>query len=213
MTEAKPIRVVVVDDHAVVRSGLSTFLRAFDDLELAGEASNGAEAVRLCHALQPDVVLMDLKMPEMDGVTATRQIRQNLPAIQIIALTSFHEPTSVQEALQAGAIGYLMKDVSADELADAIRNAHRGMPTLAPEAAKVLLQASRQTPPPGHDLTPREREVLGLLVQGLNNNEIAEKLAISVSTAKFHVSTILSKLGATSRTEAAALAVKHHLTG
>jgi NarL family two-component system response regulator LiaR len=212
MADTKRIRVLIVDDHAVVRSGLTAFLLAFDDLELAGEASNGAEAVRLCSQLQPDVVLMDLVMPEMDGATATRAIRRACPQIQVIALTSFKEEELVQGALKAGAIGYLLKNVSADELADAIRKAHAGRPTLAPEAAQALIHASTQTPL-GHDLTDREREVLALMVKGLNNSEIAERLVVSQSTAKFHVSSILSKLGASSRTEAVALAVQHHLVG
>lgn len=211
MTDSKPIRVLIVDDHAVVRSGLAAFLLAFDDLELAGEASSGAEAVRLCSQVQPDVVLMDLVMPEMDGATATRSIRQACPQIQVIALTSFKEEELVQRALQAGAIGYLLKNVSAEELADAIHKAHAGRPTLAPEAAQALIHASTKPQPPGHDLTDREREVLALMAKGLNNPEIAKRLVISQSTAKFHVSSILSKLGVSSRTEAVALAVQHHL--
>jgi NarL family two-component system response regulator LiaR len=201
---------MIVDDHAVVRSGLAAFLLAFDDLELAGEASSGVEAVRLCNQLQPDVVLMDLVMPEMDGATATRAIRQACPQIQVIALTSFKEEELVQGVLQAGAIGYLLKNVSAEELTNAIRKAQVGQPTLAPEAAQALIHASTQ-PPLGHDLTDREREVLALMVKGLNNPEIAERLVVSQSTVKFHVSSILSKLGVSSRTEAVALAVQHHL--
>ncbi len=206
-----PIRVLLVDDHAVVRSGLSAFLMAFDDLEMVGQARDGAEAVQLASQLSPDVVLMDLVMPGMDGATATRHIREQCPQTQVLALTSFKEDDLVQGALQAGAIGYLLKDISADELVDAIRKAHSGRPTLAPEAAQALIHVTTQPPAPGHDLTPREREVLALLVEGLNNTQIADKLVISISTAKFHVSTILSKLGVSSRTEAVALAVKHHL--
>ena len=212
MTDTKPIRVLLVDDHAVVRSGLGAFLAAFDDLELAGEAPNGERAIALCQKVQPDVVLMDLVMPGMDGATATRQIRQQSPHIQVIALTSFKEQELVQGALQAGAIGYLLKDISADALANAIRAAVTGKPTLAPEAAQVLIQATR-TPAdtPGFDLTEREREVLSLMVQGLSNQQIAEKLIVSLSTAKFHVSSILSKLAAASRTEAVAIALQQHL--
>jgi len=211
MSETGPIRVLLVDDHAVVRSGLSAFLLAFDELELVGEASSGEEAVRLCDRLQPDVVLMDLVMPGMDGAQATRAIREKCPAIQVIALTSFKEKELVEGAMEAGAIGYLLKDVSADELARAIREAHAGRPTLAPEAAQALIQARREPQKIGFDLTEREREVLALLVQGMNNPEIAERLVVSRSTIKFHVSSILSKLGVASRTEAVALAVKEGL--
>ncbi len=207
----KPIRVMIVDDHAVVRRGLAAFLLAFDDLELAGEARDGEEAVRICAQTQPDVILMDLVMPGMDGAAATQAVRQNSPQTQVVILTSFNEVEMVQKALQAGAIGYLLKDVEADELAGAIRAAHAGRPTLAPEATRALIHAANQLPKPGFDLSEREREVLALMVKGLNNVEIAERLIISRSTVKYHVSSILSKLGATNRAEAVALAVQHHL--
>ncbi|HSJ56403.1 MAG TPA: response regulator transcription factor [Anaerolineae bacterium] len=211
MTEAETIRVLLVDDHAVVRSGLGAFLFAFDDLELVGEASSGAEAVRLCEQLHPDVVLMDLVMPIMDGAEATRQIRDRYPDIQVIALTSFKEKELVEGALSAGAIGYLLKDISAEELANAVRQARAGRPTLAPEAAQALIRATREPQPVGFDLTDREREVLALMVKGLTNPEIALRLVVSRSTVKFHVSNVLSKLGASSRTEAVSLALQKNL--
>ena len=211
MTAAGRIRVLIVDDHAVVRSGLATFLQAFDDFELLGEAGDGAEAVRLCAETSPDVVLMDLLMPEMDGIAATRAIRERDPNVGVIALTSFQDQEKVQAALDAGAIGYLLKNVSADELARAIRSARAGRPTLAPEATQALIHAATRPAAPGHDLTPREREVLALMVRGLNNADIAKRLVVNRSTAKFHVSNILAKLGVTSRTEAVAFALTHHL--
>ena len=211
MSDTQPIRVLLVDDHAVVRSGLATFLMVYDDLELVGQASDGAEAIRLCGQTQPDVVLMDLVMPVVDGATATHEIRQQYPSVQVIALTSFPEEDLVQRVLRAGAISYLLKNVSADELANAIRAAHRGRSTLAPEAAQALVHAASHARDPGYNLTPREREVLGLMAQGLNNPDIAERMVVSRSTIKFHVSSILSKLGVASRTEAVALALQHKL--
>jgi NarL family two-component system response regulator LiaR len=202
---------MLVDDHTMVRRGLATFLKVFDDLELAGEAANGEDAIQLCAQIRPDVVLMDMVMPDMDGVTATHAIRQQFLEVQVIALTSFKDRELVQDALQAGAIGYLLKDVSADELAQAIRAAHAGRATLSSEAAQALVQAAAQPPTPGHDLTERERDVLALLVEGLNNRQIADNLVVSPSTIKSHVSHILAKLGVASRTEAAALAVRHRL--
>lgn len=211
MTSSSPIRVLLVDDHTMVRHGLATFLQVFDDLELAGEAADGEAAIQLCARILPDVILMDIVMPDIDGVTATRIIRQRFPTVQVIALTSFKEEGLVQSALQAGAIGYLLKDVTAHELAQAIRAAHAGRATLSPAAAQALVHAATQPPTPGHDLTERERAVLALMVEGLNNTEIAKKLGVSPSTIKSHVSHILGKLGVASRTEAVALAVRHQL--
>ena len=213
MTEltANPIRVVLVDDHTMVRKGLALFLQAYDDLELAGEAENGTDAIQLCGELLPDVVLMDMVMPGMDGVATTRAIHQQFPQIKVIALTSFKEGELVQNALEAGAIGYLLKDVSAEELAWAIRAAHSGRATLSPDAAQALVQAANQSPVPDFDLTERELEVLLLLVEGLNNTQIAGRLSVSPSTIKSHVSNILSKFGVESRTEAATLALRNRI--
>jgi NarL family two-component system response regulator LiaR len=201
---------MIADDHAMVRSGLAAFLLATDDLVLVGEASDGAEAVRVSAQTQPDVVLMDLVMPRMDGPSAIRAIRDAQPEVQVVALTSFPEEDLVQRALSAGAISYLLKNVGADELVRAIRAAHDGKPTLAPEAAQALIHRARQ-PQPGHDLTPREHEVLALMVKGMSNPEIARHLVVGRSTAKFHVSSVLTKLGVSSRTEAVALALQHGL--
>ena len=207
MTTPNPIRVLIADDHAMVRSGLAAFLQASDDMELVGEASNGSEAVRRCAEIQPDVVLMDLVMPGMDGATAIREIHQSFPGIQVIALTSFPEEDLVQRALGSGAISYLLKNVGAEELAGAIRGAKVGRPTLAPEAAQALITRVRH-PAQGHDLTAREREVLALLVKGMTNAQIAQRLIVGRSTVKFHVSSVLTKLGVSSRTEAVALALQ-----
>lgn len=206
-----PIRVMIVDDHAMVRRGLSTFLKVKSDLDLVGEARNGTEALVVCEQVRPDVILMDLLMPEMDGMAATRAIRERWPHVQVIALTSFQDRELVQKALQAGAVSYLLKNVSANDLAEAIRAAYAGRSTLAPEAIQALVQAEHRPVTVDYGLTTREYEVLGLLVEGLSNPEIAERLSVSRSTAKAHVSNILSKLGVSNRAEAVALAVQQHL--
>jgi NarL family two-component system response regulator LiaR len=205
------IRVMLVDDHAMVRRGLATFLKVFDDLQLAGEAETGEGAVELCAEVMPDVILMDLVLPGMYGASATRTIRQRFPGVQIIVLTSFAEAERIKNALEAGAIGYLLKDVSADELARAIRAAHAGRATLSAEAAQAMVQTANQPPAPGLDLTEREREVLSLMIEGLNNTQIAGRLTVSPSTIKSHVSNILSKLGVASRTEAVTLALRNRI--
>jgi len=210
-SSSNPIRVMLVDDHTMVRRGLATFLKVFDDLQLVGEAESGEAAIQLCAEILPDVILMDMVLPMMDGATATRAIRQQFPQVQIIVLTSFKEGKLIKNALEAGAIGYLLKDVSADELVRAIRSAHAGRATLSPEAAQALVETANQPPAPGLDLTEREREVLALMIEGLNNTQIAGRLTVSPSTIKSHVSNILSKLGVASRTEAVTLALRNRI--
>lgn len=211
MSETKRIRVMIVDDHAVVRSGLSAFLKVYPDLEMVGEAESGEDAVARVGLLLPDVILMDLMMPGMDGVQTTRAIKQKYPQIQIVALTSFKEENMVQGALQAGAMGYLLKNVSATELSSAIRSAYARRMTLSSEAAEVLVQAATQTVPASDDLTDREREVLALMVEGLNNGEIAERLVVSQSTVKFHIANIFNKLGVDNRVAAVTMALQRRL--
>jgi len=211
MNETNTIKVLLVDDHNVVRSGLAAFLMAFDDLDLVGEANNGEEAVRKVKELDPDVVLMDLVMPKMDGAEATEEIMDYDPDLKVIALTSFKEKDLIERVMEAGAIGYLLKNVGADELAEAIRDAFDGKPTLAPEAAQALIQKTRKPKNQVEELTPREKEVLQLMGEGLTNPQIADELVISNSTVKFHVSSILGKLNVESRTEAVVYAMKHDL--
>ena len=211
MNSQQPIKVMIVDDHMMVRDGLNVFLSVYDDIEVVAEAGDGNEAVALCAESQPDVILMDLVMPNVDGPTATIRIREAYPTIQVIALTSFVEEEFVQRAIQAGAIGYLLKDVRSDQLAEAIRAAHHGRAMIDSTAAQILIRANTQPAPLGHDLTRREREVLALLVDGKTNREIAEVLTLSAGTVRLHVSNVLAKLNASNRTEAATLALQHKI--
>jgi NarL family two-component system response regulator LiaR len=208
---ADEIRILLVDDHAVVRSGLGAVLMANEELKLVGEAGNGEEALRLCQRYQPDVVLMDLMMPVMDGVAATREIHAKWPQIKIIALTSFKEKEYVEGALKAGALSYLLKNVSAEELVKAVHDAASGQPRLSPEAAQVLISDFKQPKAEDFDLTEREKEMLKLMAEGLSNSDIAGRLVVSQSTVKFHVSNVLSKLGVSTRTEAVSMALKKHM--
>jgi len=211
MNISNPIRVMIVDDHGMVRRGLMAYLKNTPGLEMVGEANDGQEAINLCEQAQPDVILMDLIMPGLSGAETTSIIHERWPEIQIVALTSFQEKELVQDALRAGAISYLLKNVSGEELAEAVRAAHAGRPTLAPEAIQALIQPDEPESILGPDLTQREQEVLVLLAKGLNNSQIAERLSVSRSTIKVHVSNILSKLGASNRGEAVAMAIQRKL--
>ncbi|MHB9031875.1 MAG: response regulator [Anaerolineae bacterium] len=211
MSALERIRVMLVDDHEIVRDGLQHFLTLHDDLELVGQAANGLEALDIAAKSQPDVILMDLVMPEMDGVEAIRRLRALYPAMQIVALTSFAERELVQQALAAGAIGFILKNASIDELSEAIHSAYQGRPTLAPEAFKVLVKSAEECPPNAAKLTPRELEVLKLMAAGSSNQQIAEHLVLNLSTVKTHVSNILNKLGAGNRVEAVTLAMRDNI--
>ena len=211
MSQANLIRILIVDDHAMVRSGLAMFLLAFDDLELAGEAGNGVEAVNLAGKLKPDVILMDIFMPSMDGVQATREIHTKYPDIKIIGLTSFTEPQLIHDAINAGVSGYLSKNTTANELSNAIRSVYAGNTIFSPDVTQALMTQPTVTGSKFHNLTAREKEILTMMTSGKSNTEISKQLTISLSTIKFHVSNILSKLNARSRGEAVSIAVKNHL--
>ena len=209
MTQTGDIRVMIVDDHQMVREGLKVLLSTSDGIVVVGEAANGAEAVAQCAAILPDVVLMDVMMPVMDGTEATALITASCPGVQVIALTSFVDQEYVEKAIDAGAISYLLKDARPETLSRAIRDAMVGRGTIDSGAMKALMERPDEV---GRDLTAREREVLALLAGGLSNKEIAQRLTLSVGTVRLHVSNVLSKLGAPNRTTAAAIAMKHGLS-
>ena len=211
MAESKHLRILIVDDHPMVRSGLQDFILAYDWMEAVGEAKNGVEAVEFCATHEVDVVLMDIVMPLMDGSEATRRILALGKPVKVIVLTSFHEQDLVQQALKAGATSYLLKNVSAEELAEAIRAAYGGFSILSPEATEALIHVTRQRPDIGFDLTDREREILALLVKGLSNLEISNQLFISMATVKYHLTNIFTKLGAKNRVEAVTIALENNL--
>lgn len=212
MSSEAPIRVMIVDDHPMVRDGLKVYLDVSPTLNCIAEVSSGDEALAVCAENPPDVILMDMLMPGMDGPTATRLVLDRYPWIKVIALTSFHDPDLVQRAITAGASGYLLKSVSMSDLTAAIESVVGGRAVLAPEAAQALVKVTRrESRMVEHDLTQRERETLALLVQGLTNAEIAERMDISQYTARFHVSNILTKLGAENRTDAVRLALEQGL--
>jgi DNA-binding NarL/FixJ family response regulator len=214
MPDDAPIRVLLVDDHAVVRTGLRSFLDLLDDIEVVGEASDGREGVEAARQSRPDVVLMDLLMPNLDGIGATAAIRTELPETEVVALTSFIEEDKVTAALEAGASGYLLKDADAEEVAAAVRAAHAGEIHLDPAVARLLAERLRQraSAPQPEPLTERERDVLRLVGRGMSNKEIASELVITERTARTYVSNVLGKLGLASRTQAALYAVEHRLT-
>lgn len=209
--EVERIRIVVVDDHPLVRSGLEAMMLMFADLDLVGSADSGTEAVNVCERLQPDVVLMDLVMPGMNGVAATTEICRRCPSTRVLALTSFEDEELMSAALRAGAIGYLLKNILAADLAAAIREAHAGRSVMAPEVIQALVRSVSGPPKVGHNLTAREREILALVTEGFTNSEIAARLVLSRSTVKTHVSHVIRKLDASTRTEAATVAVRLHL--
>jgi len=209
--EPSCIRVLIVDDHPMVRGGLRDFILAYDWMEAVGEAQNGLEAVEFCAAHEVDVVLMDMVMPLMDGSEATRRILALGKPIKVIALTSFHEQDLVEQAMNAGAISYLLKNITANELFEAIRAANGGFSMLAPEATRALVHSSRPATQVGFDLTNKELELLALLVKGLSNLEISNRLHISVATVKYHLSNIFTKLGVRNRVEAVTVALEHNL--
>jgi len=211
MTEQLPIKVMIVDDHPVVRNGIMKMLLIFDDIELVGEAGSGMELLAYCEKTVPDVILMDMVMPGMDGLETTREVLAQYPDVKIVILTTYPKGNVVEKALEAGALGFLTKQADIDTLADAIRSAHAGRTILAPEATRALMQVKTHSPKLGSDLTMRELDVLALLVDGLSNQEIAGRLSISPATVKNHVSACMLKLGASNRAQAAVMALEHQL--
>ncbi len=205
------IRILVVDDHTRVHMNIKQALADFEDLEIVAHGSNGEEALQLSREYHPDVVLMDVIMPGMNGIEATQAIHAQFPDIKILALSSFQDDEAVRAMLQVGAIGYVLKTASIDDLAHTIRAAYSGKSVFSPEVVTALLDAPQDKPLQNFGLTPREHEVLKLLVDGLNNTEIAEALTVSLSTVKFHAISIFAKLGVTNRVEAVALAVEKKL--
>ena len=209
MSLANPIRVFIVDDHDMLREGLTSFIRAFPDLIMIGEAAGGSEAIRLCRDLQPDVVLLDLMMPEIDGITVVEAIHLELPAIRFIALSSFSDDKLVKAAFRAGVTGFLLKNINAARLAEAIRATHAGLPILSPEITQSFSRINELPEiPDGNELTQRELEVLNLMIAGLSNAEISLQMKISIFTVKNHVSSVLVKMGVSSRTEAVSHALQ-----
>ena len=205
------IKVLIVDDHSLVRKGIKTILSIYDDIEVIGEAENGKEALEICGKCLPDVVLMDLIMPEINGIEATKKILESWPTIKVVTLTSFVDKKLIEDSLKAGAIGYVLKNISGENLVATIRDAEKGKSTLSSEASDFLISNIKKPTVVEYQLTNQEKNILGCLVEGLSNKNIAKKLVLSLSTVKFHVSNILNKLGASSRAEAISIAIKNKL--
>jgi len=205
------IKVLIVDDHPLVRQGINALLGIYDDMEVIGEAENGREALEMCEKYKPDIVLMDLIMPEVNGIEATREILKKWSSIKIITLTSFIDKKLIEDSLKAGAIGYVLKNISGDYLVKIIRDADKGKSTLSSEASDFLISNLKNPPVTEYQLTSQEKNIIACLVEGLSNKKITQKLVLSLSTVKFHVSNILNKLGASSRAEAVSIALKNKL--
>jgi len=212
MNTQEKIKVLIVDDHDMVRKGLTLLLHSFEDFEVVADIDNGQMGVTLCRKYQPDVVLMDILMPGIDGITATKMIHEHWPSIQIIALTSTADKDVIYDVVKAGAISYLLKNGSIDEVADAVRAAYHRQPRLSTQAIEALISTTQHPTIIGNDLTKRQKEVLALMVEGLNNHQIAKTLVISNSTVKNHICSIYAKLNTANRTQTVAFALKHHLT-
>lgn len=212
MKHLKPIRIVIVDDHRIVHEALSEMISFVDDFELVGQANNGEEAVALCTEHQPDVVLMDIVMPRTNGIEATEKILAANPGIKILALSSYQDTDSVNAMLRQGALGYVLKDTSVDELESVIRTVFEGNTVIAPDLVQSLLSSATNTPPKQeYNLSPREHEILKLIAQGMSYGQIANHLTISLSTVKFHVANVLEKLKVETRNEAIAVAARNGL--
>jgi len=211
MNNQDRIRILIIDDHDMVRKALTILLESFDDMEVVADTDSGQMGVTLCRNYQPDVVLMDIMMPGLDGIATTRLIHSNWPNIQIVALTSTAEEATVHDILEAGAMSYILKNGSIEEVAEAVRSAYRHQPTLAAQAVQTLISATRHSYNSGEVLTRRQQDVLALMIDGLNNRQIAHSLFISTSTVKNHICSIYAKLNTTNRTQTVALAVKNQI--
>jgi two-component system, NarL family, response regulator LiaR len=206
------IKVLIVDDHPLVRKGINILLGVYDDIEVVGEAENGREAIEICEKYNPDIVLMDLIMPEINGIEATRKILENWPSIKVIILTSYIDKKLIEDSLKAGAMGYILKNISGNKMVETIRDANKGKSTLSSEASDFLISNLKNPAVPNYQLTGQEKNILSDLVQGMSNKKIAQKQVLSLSTVKFHVSNIISKLGVSNRSEAISIALKNRLT-